>query len=245
VNLVTVRYLSRALGRHVAYTVLVPDRDRHGPGPFPVLYQLHGRSDDHTAWVHFSRLVHHVAPYPFLVVLPDGGLSWWCNAGPRERYEDFVVEDLAAHVAATFHVRPGRAAVGGLSMGGGGALRLALKHPHRFASVWAHSSAIPTAARLAERLGLPQEAAEADDAYRLAERLVATTPRLDWPRIAFDCGLDDPLLEDNRAFHRHLEALGLPHAYREHPGGHTWEYWDRHVVEALAHHAAVLGLARA
>ncbi len=235
------QFHSRALGRHVTYTAILPDPVRHGPGPYPVLYQLHGASDDHTAWVHFSRLVHHVAPYPLLVVMPDGGLSWWCNAGPRERYEDFVVRDLADHVGAAFAARPGRAAIGGLSMGGGGAVRLGLKHPGRFASIWAHSSSLPSPERLRERFGLSAEEADADDVYAIAER-VARLPRPSLPRLTFDCGTGDFLIEENRAFHRHLGAIGLPHTYREHPGAHTWEYWDLHVREALRQHAEMLGV---
>jgi enterochelin esterase-like enzyme len=56
------------------------------------------------------------------------------------------------------------------------------------------------------------------------------------PRLAFDCGTDDHLLDQNRRFHAFLDARGIRHTYREHPGGHTWEYWDAHVQEALKQH---------
>lgn len=242
-NLATMQFLSKSLGRHVTYTAILPDPVRHGGGPFPVLYQLHGASDDHTAWVHFSRLVQHVAPYPLIVVMPDGALSGWRNSGTRERYEDLVVVDLPRHAAATFHIRPGRAAIGGLSMGGGGAIRLGMQHPDLFASIWGHSSSLPTPDRLRARYGLSEQETAADDVYAIARGL-ATAPRLSRPVLSFDCGLDDFLLADNRAFHQYLEGLGLPHTYREHPGAHTWEYWDAHVREALVQHAAMLGIGR-
>ncbi|MGN6361219.1 MAG: alpha/beta hydrolase, partial [Thermomicrobiales bacterium] len=60
------------------------------------------------------------------------------------------------------------------------------------------------------------------------------------PRLAFDCGTADPLLAENRAFHRHLGRIGYPHHYAEHPGGHTWAYWDEHVRDALRQHLDVL-----
>ena len=239
----TVQVRSQALGRHVQYTAILPDPDRHGNGPYPVLYQLHGRSDDHTAWLVHSRLADHVRPLPLLVVMPDGGISGWRNAGVHERYEDFIIQDLMEHVAGTFHVRPGRAAIGGLSMGGGGAMRLGLRHPDLFGSIWSHSSSLLTAAEL-EAQGVAATDAVTDSVYTLAERL-ATQPRASLPRIAFDCGVDDRMVEQSRSFHSHLEALGLAHTYREHPGAHTWDYWDRHVVEALVQHAEVLGLKRA
>jgi len=238
------QFHSRSLGRHVTYTAILPEVDRHGDGPFPVLYQLHGRSDDHTAWLVRSRLVDHVAPYPLIVVLPDGAVSGWRNAGPSEKYEDFVTQDLVRHVGATFRVRPGRAAIGGLSMGGGGSIRLGLKHPGLFASIWAHSSAVFSAEHMRER-GVPEAEIPADDVYAVAERLLAGLPRPSLPRLSFDCGVDDFLLEHNRAFRAHLESIGFPHHYAEHPGAHTWEYWDLHVREALRQHAEVLGLRRA
>jgi putative tributyrin esterase len=70
----------------------------------------------------------------------------------------------------------------------------------------------------------------------------ATIDRTLLPALRLDCGLEDGLLEENRAFHRHLEQLGIPHEYAECPGAHTWEYWDCHIQEALAFHQRVLGL---
>lgn len=236
-NTAAVTFLSPALGRHVTYTVLLPEPSA-GPGPYPVLYQLHGASDDHTAWVRLSNLTRHVAGLPLLVVLPDGGLSFWLNFSAHERYEDFLMQDLPVHLSRTFPVREGRAAIGGLSMGGFGALRLAFKYPASFTSVWGHSSALWPPEVIAQRFGGvlsdPQEA----NIYRFAEQ--ADPTRL--PAIAFDCGTEDFLIEENRKFHAFLETRGITHIYKEHPGGHTWDYWDTHVQEALRFHVRHLGL---
>lgn len=226
-----ITFHSPSLGRHVRYTVLLPD-PAAGPGPYPVLYQLHGASDDHTGWLRFSNLARYAATSPFLVVLPDGGLSFWLNYSAHERYEDFLINDLPAHLARLFHVDQGPAAIGGLSMGGFGALRLAFKYPDRFRSVWAHSSALWPVSVLAQRFGSPPLDPVDADIYHWAER--ASADRL--PAIAFDCGTDDFLIEENRRFHAFLEERGVPHDYREHPGGHTWDYWDQHVREALRFH---------
>ena len=110
-------------------------------------------------------------------------------------------------------------------MGGYGAIRLGLKYPDRFASIFAHSSRLP----------------ESGDDYDV-EVLAANIDRNQLPALAFDCGVGDHLIEDSRRFHARLDALGLPHEYREHPGAHTWDYWNEHVREAIAHHARVLGL---
>ena len=237
----TIRLDSPALGRAATYSLLLPDPQRVGPGPYPVLLQLHGRGDDHTAWVHKSNLARYVESLPLIVVLPDGGNFWWSNLGPDLRYEDFLLEDLWAHVQSTFPARPdGRWAIGGLSMGGFGAIHLALKHPARFCSVFAHSSALPTPATLAEWLAGYPETVRADlDCYGLAARIDPAA----LPQFSFDCGLDDHLLPQNQRFHTHLQSLGLPHLYAEHPGAHTWAYWDRHVQTALRQHAQALGIA--
>lgn len=247
-NVGTMQFFSQSLGRHVTYTVILPDPATAGPGPYPVLYQLHGRSDDHTAWVRYSNLVRHVAGLPFIVALPDGGVSFWLNCGPTQRYEDFMIHDLSEHLAQAFHVRPGKAAIGGLSMGGFGALRLGLKYSERFASVWGHSSAVWDTGELKQMSNLIDELRtefSETDVYGLAAQVAKERDGgAEFPIITFDCGTEDFLIEQNRRFHRHLDELGIPHTYKEHPGAHTWEYWDEHVKEALLQHKRALGLER-
>ena len=134
-NVATVRFYSPALARHTTYSVILPVT---GDGPFPVVLQLHGYSDDHTSWLYSSNLVRHAAPYPMIVVLPDGATSGYLNLphGPHptsrigiQRYEDLMVDDLRQQIERIFQVRPGPWAIGGLSMGGFGAMRLGLKYP--------------------------------------------------------------------------------------------------------------------
>ena len=216
-SVVTVECHSAALERAVTYTALVPDG---GTPPFAVLYQLHGASDDHRAWLYKSNLLRVVEGLPLLVVLPSGENSYYVDA-----WERLVVDDLVAHVTRTFRVREGRAAIGGLSMGGYGAIRLGLKYPDRYASIFAHSSRL-------------RVSGDDYDVEVIAER----ADRATLPALAFDCGVDDHLIADSRRFHARLLALGVPHHYAEHAGAHTWDYWDRHVVDAIAHHARVLGI---
>jgi putative tributyrin esterase len=210
-----VEFQSAALGRQVSYSVILPEV---GEPPFNVLYQLHGYSDDQHAWIQRSNLIRHASALPFLIVLPAGDNSYWLGA-----FERFLVEDLPANLARNFRVREGRAAIGGLSMGGFGALRLALAHPERYASAYAHSP------RLHD-----------DELLELIARADAAT----LPALALDCGRDDHLIADSRRIHAALEARALPHGYAEHEGGHDWDYWDAHVPAALAHHARALAIAR-
>ena len=238
----TINFSSDALSGAATFSIILPDPDRVGPGPYPVLLQLHGRSDDHRAWLEKSMLWGYVEPLPLIVVMPSGHNFWWSNLYPERgvRYEDLLVQDLWEHVQAMYPARPGRWAIGGLSMGGFGAIRLGLKYPEKFCSIYAHSSAIPDQDTLANWFAGATPTVLSDlDCYAWAEQRTVA----DLPRLGFDCGTEDHLIKQNRAFHSHLEALGLPHVYAEYPGGHTWPYWDLHVQEALIQHCAVLGIA--
>jgi putative tributyrin esterase len=236
VAIATVQFMSAALWRVVTYTVLLPKGDTVGPGPYPALYQLHGGNENHTAWLHNSTLARHVRDLPLIVVLPDGAQTRWANGGqPFTHYEDFLVQDLAEHLRRTFRTTASNWAIGGNSMGGLGAMRLGLKYPHLFTSVWAHSGVYPTAEILPEHWHWIGSADDLD-CYQLA---IQADPQT-LPRISFDCGHDDHLLTSNRAFHAFLEQRAIPHTYREHPGSHNWNYWEEHIDDALQQHIAVL-----
>lgn len=235
-----VQFFSPALNKHTNYTVILPER---GEGPFPVLLQLHGLTDNHRSWILQSSLTRHVDAYPFIVVLPDGGTSCYLNWPAPDRvgradYEDLMVRDLRAHVTRHFAAKAGPWAIGGLSMGGYGSMRLGLKYPELFSSIWAHSGAF----HIGNVLDM-QWAPDQDDinVMKLATQL-ATRDAAERPAIAFDCGTEDELLQHNRDLDAHMDALGIAHTYNEHPGGHTWDYWDDHVREALAQHADVFGI---
>ena len=244
-NVATIQFRSKGLERTVTCTVLLPNPDLVGPGPYDVLVQLHGYHDDHTAWLYKSRLWNYAEKLPLIVVLPDGANCWWSNFGRALNFEDMVVNDIWDYVHAMFPLRAGnRWAIGGLSMGGYGAIRLGLKHPLKFCSIFAHSSRIPVPdgdfiwsdPRWSESF---QQALRADlDCYRWAKEI----ERRLLPRLGFDCGTEDFLIEDNRQFHAFLEQIALPHTYAEYPGEHTWDYWDTHIRTALQQHADVLGI---
>ena len=231
-TIATVQFMSNALWREVTYTALIPDEAAAGPGPYPVLYQLHGGNQSHTSWLYSSQLREYIRDMPFIVILPDGAQTRWANGGPPfTAYETFLVEELAQHVRHTFPATAGKWAIGGNSMGGGAAVRLGLRYPHQFFSVWSHSGGFPSATTLAEHwywAGTP----EALDCYALADQLDPST----LPVISFDCGTEDHLLEGNRHFHAHLESRRIPHTYKEYPGQHNWAYWNAHLPEALQQH---------
>ncbi len=222
-NIGQMQFNSDALGRHVSYEIAFPELEV-GPGPFSLLFQLHGLSDDRSAYSRYSTLILKARLLPLIIVMPEGGLAHWADLGPRERYESFLINDLWDHVHRTFHVRPGRAVIGGHSRGGNGAVRMALRHPDKFCSAVAHSGAFYRP----EELSGPDE----QEHYDIWE----VKPGASVPPIALDCGLEDQFLSHNRAYSEHLTRLGVAHTYAEFPGGHTWEYWNDRLDTALAFH---------
>jgi putative tributyrin esterase len=153
----TLNFHSPALAKACSMTVIVPEGSVGQP-PFPVCYLLHGLSDDHTSWARHTSIERHVAGLPLIVVMPDGGRGFYCDAVDGPAYERHLLDDVIGFVDRTFHTMPERQGrvIGGLSMGGYGAIKLALKYPQLFCSAVSHSAALDVQRRL-ER---PEVAAE-------------------------------------------------------------------------------------
>ena len=238
-----------ALLRMISVMVILPEKA--GPGPFPVLYLLGGLSDNHTAWTRRTSLERYVEGLPLIVVMPDGGRGWYSDSvtEPAGAYEAFIVHDLIGWVERTFQTQAERGGrvVGGLSMGGYGAVKLALKYPEVFCAAASHSGALsrPDERNFQKgselrRIFGDHPAGGPNDIYALAEQVEKSRATA----LRIDCGTRDGLLEYNRNFHHHLDAVGLAHEYAEFDGGHDWAYWDEHVQGSVAFFAGVLGLRR-
>ncbi len=242
--LATLNYFSRSLHRASTLTLIFPD-DPPLPSPWPVLYLLHGASEDHTIWQRGTSLDRYLGGLPLMVVMPDGGLGWYTNSD-QGAYEDALVKDVVGLVESTFLVKSERAgrAIGGVSMGGYGAVKLGLKHHEMFCSVHSQSGSLgvvhPGEPSRAKTLPADLNLVFGGDAYNGPNDPFAIVGRIDHgriPALRVDCGKDDTLLGQNRRFHAHLDAMHVQHEYEEYPGNHSWDYWDRHLPEAIAFHA--------
>ncbi|HJN15073.1 MAG TPA: alpha/beta hydrolase family protein [Armatimonadota bacterium] len=247
-GLAHVNFFSNSLQKGVAFNALLPDRQEK-PGPYPVLYLLHGLSDDYTGWQRWTSIERYVRETPMIVVMPDGDRSFYCDLADGPQYEKAIIQDLVGFVDATFQTIPSRKGrcIGGLSMGGYGCMKLGLKFPEMFGSITGFSGAYSIYRhKEMERHDLhwkkmlgSDKARRDNDCFTLARRLKA---KRNIPKIRFDCGVDDFLIEHNREFHAHLEKLGIKHEYEEFPGDHSWGYWDLRIQEALAFHCKVMGI---
>jgi S-formylglutathione hydrolase FrmB len=239
---------SAALGRAMKYRVLLPHDYESSDRRYPVLYLLHGLDGDYTDWTTRTNLAEYTRTLPLIIVMPDGGNSWYTNAAavPADRYEDYILTDLQSDVVRkyrTVNSRYGRA-IAGLSMGGYGALKMALKRPAAFAVAGSFSGAFSITredgigprlnATERERIQRVYGAADGparreNDVYALA----ASAKPGATPYLYVDCGTTDFLLEDNRQAIAAISKARLAYEYHEVSGAHSWDYWDRRIREFL------------
>jgi S-formylglutathione hydrolase FrmB len=249
----TVQFESRLVGAPLPYNVILPADYRRGPSKnrrYPVLYLLHGLGGSAADWVSArARLADYAAQYPFIVVVPEGKDGWYTD-GPaaNEKFESYFVEELIPDVDRRFRTlaaREGRA-VAGLSMGGYGSMKFALKHPELFAFAGSMSGALAVASWTPDqhipdfvRPSVIRVYGDAgsrvrldNDIYRIARSLTPEQVKL-LPFIYLDCGTEDFLLPNSRDFSALLVEKKVAHEFRELPGTHSWPYWDGQVQEVL------------
>lgn len=252
---------SALLGESVNYSIYFPPGYLDSNRRYPVLYLLHGFSDDETGWVQFGRAAETAddsyasnESVPMIIVMPDGGVSWYINNYDGSlQYEDFLIDELIPHVDETYRTRPEREfrAIGGLSMGGFGSMVLALNHPETFSSVVPLSAGIFTDEEIVSMpqqrwdylLGTPfREGLEGEerltDHYRAHSILdrVRDMPEAQLASLRFwiDCGDDDFLIRGNMALYQELVERGVEAEFRVRDGAHTWSYWREGLTDLLS-----------
>jgi S-formylglutathione hydrolase FrmB len=246
--LIHCNFHSAVLGMASSMDVILPQASAPaaaGRAPdHPCLLLLHGLSDDHTIWQRRTSIERYVDPLDVAVVMPNVHRSYYTDMAHGLRYWTFISEEVPALARALFRLSDRREDnfVAGLSMGGYGAFKLALRHPGRFAAAASLSGALDVAARGQGRLeefpdfrlifgdGAKVRGSD-DDLLACARRLAAGPgPR---PRLYQWCGTEDFLYADNLRFRDHARAQGLDLTYREGPGGHEWAAWDAEIQNVL------------
>jgi len=246
-------FFSEALGISTSMYVILPQKSykqnkSHQPSQstafddkYPTLYLLHGQSDDHTIWLRRTSIERYVANLNLAVVMPAVNRSFYTDMAQGAAYWTFVNEELPEIVQSLFPLSAQRedTFVAGLSMGGYGAFKMALRSPERFAA-GASLSGAPDIVRIAMNgssehraiFGEPESVKGSDnDLFHLAERVAASNgPK---PLLYQCCGTEDFLYEDNRRFLEHCQKLPLDLTYEEEPGTHEWGYWDRKIQRVL------------
>ena len=233
---------SASLNCDMHYLVLLP-RDYAGGRRFPVLYLLHGLYGDYKNWDTRTRLERAAESLSLLIVMPEAGDSWYINSAtkPTDRFEDYIVKDLVSEIDGkyrTIHEKRARA-IAGLSMGGYGAVKFAVKYPELFAFAGSLSGAFNAPdnlddlrpdfhTKLLEVFGAKENPARREnDVFALLKG---------WHGSAYfylACGSGDFFLDINRALAAQLSSQKIAYEYHETQGGHAWEYWDSSVTPLL------------
>jgi putative tributyrin esterase len=244
-------FFSDVLELSTSMTVILPQSTtgqigmagRAGSGAPPVLYLLHGLSDDDTIWLRRTSLERYVAPLGLAVVMPQVHRSFYADEAYGMKFWTFLSEELPETVRRFFRVSTRRADtfVAGLSMGGYGALKWALRQPERFAAAASLSGALdaayvqrhdrrPHMRELTARVFADRTVAGSDDDLL---HLVATRDPATLPRLMLRCGTEDHLVAQNERFVRACTTHGVPLDSGFGPGEHEWEYWDREIQTVI------------
>jgi S-formylglutathione hydrolase FrmB len=257
---------SKILRGSVPYCILLPPSyDSDKSRTYPILYFLHGLNENAEVllnsggWDLIQDLWNQHQIGEYLIVTPSADDSFYINSlNGREDYQSFFIREFMPYIEHHYRVRAERSqrGIGGISMGGYGALRFAFLYPQLFAAVTAHSPALIEEPEAQLAPGVAAEITQFvgtafgspfDRAYWVRESpftIVKTHPRPAGLRIYFDCGLQDSFGFERGAekFHQLLDSRGIPNEFHLYPGSHDWAYFAQHLPASLEFQSRAFGL---
>lgn len=234
---------SNTLGMAMSMNVILPGRPTGGK--LPVLYLLHGLSDDHTIWQRRTSIERYAEQYGIAVVMPNVHRSFYTDMKMGLPYWRYISEEVPALARSWFPLSDEREHnfAAGLSMGGYGAFKLVLRCPEKFAAGASLSGALDMVNRLPASdffpdaeyrriFGSREELQGSQDDLVHVSKILASSG-VAKPRLFQCCGTEDDLYDMNVRFRDHLRSLGYDLVYEEGPGDHEWGYWDRNIQRVL------------
>lgn len=244
--LIDLNFYSEALGMQSQVLVVLPQKSTAGQigitskaddTAYKTLYLLHGLSDDQTIWLRRTSIERYASEYGICVVMPCGGRSFYCDIKNGMAYYTYIAKELPQRIREFFRVSHKRedTYIAGLSMGGYGALKLALKERDTFCAAAGLSPCCDLkAARFEDLLtgifGKPELPPE-EDIIHLAETQKDNPLR---PRLYAAMGTEDFLYDSFQPVRKALENSTYDFTYLEKPAAHTWDFWDSQIQHALA-----------
>jgi len=235
----TVEVFSASMNKKIKTVVIRPDDQKSKV--IPTLYLLHGYGGNYSNWVEKVPYIKALVDrYNYMVVCPDGGHgSWYWDTTPDFQYETFVSNELVEYIESNYNVckhRTGRA-ITGLSMGGHGALYLAIRHQDVYGAVGSTAGGVdirpfPNNWDMSKRLGEYAANKEKWSEHTVMEQLHLIKPNS--LKIFIDCGYDDFFFGVNEELHKKLSYLNIQHSYLNMPGKHDWNYWAQSIAFQMA-----------
>jgi S-formylglutathione hydrolase FrmB len=224
---------SAKMEKKIPATVILPGAySERKSEKFPVLYLLHGAGGNHASWNQYTQCAQLADKYEFIILCPDGGsTSWYFDSpiDPGYQYETHVAEECVQYMDQNYRTKANRGsrAISGMSMGGHGAMYLAIRHPETFGTSVCLMGGVdirpfPNNWEIKKRLGEIgthrvnwEEHTVINQAKKLKDEEI---------KIVLDCGRGDFFLQVNRALHMQLLQDGISHIYEEHEGVHNWQF---------------------
>lgn len=244
--LIELKFYSQMLGMQAEAYIIVPQKSTDGEigidgkkedKEYKCLYLLHGLSDDHSIWLRRTSIERYAADYGVCVVMPCGGKSFYTDMKYGMKYFSYITEELPKVVNEFLKVSNKREDnfIAGLSMGGYGALKAALKKPEVFCAGAGLSSVADIKNRMFDDVLLPvfgedMSIPDEEDLFFLAEKTNKNPLK---PRIFMGVGTEDFLYESNVRLREKFEQLDYDFTYRESQGVHNWAFWDEYIQYAL------------
>ncbi|MBQ3196205.1 MAG: esterase family protein [Clostridia bacterium] len=240
---IDLRFYSEVLGMQTEAAVIIPQRSTVGqigvetnakPGAYKCLYLLHGLGGDGLSWMRLSSIERYALKYGICVVMPRADKSYYCNMRHGLNYYDHIAKEVPATVCELLNISDKRedSFIAGLSMGGYGALKIALREPQRFCA----GAGLSPCGDIRSLKGFRKEflpifgedeiIPDEDDALYLAEKQKDNPLR---PRLYMGIGTEDFLYENANNLRRKIEECGYDFTYREGPGAHNWDFWDEYI----------------
>ncbi len=225
---------SKTMNKNIKAVIILP-KTYNKSNLFPVVYLLHGWSDNYATWIskvpHIKTLADE---FNFIIVMPDGDYdSWYWDSPkkPKSQYETFISKELIEFIDKdykTIKSNKGRAITGN-SMGGQGALFLAFRHQDVFGSAGSLSGGLdirPFSENwgMADKIGTYEENKNRWDDYAIINQVYRISSKK--LKIIIDCGTDDFFYKVNKNLHNKLLERNIPHVYIERPGEHNWNCWQ-------------------
>ena len=229
------------------YAIYLPAGYENSKRSYPVLYLLHGATDNHTGWVQFGEVqritdkaIEDGSATAMIIVMPDadtGQMGYFNNIAGTWNYEDFFFQEFIPAIEKSYRIKASKQyrAVAGLSMGGGGSFMYALHHPELFSSACPLSAYVGPLnieeAKTRVKKNNPEITDEAiikayyekHNAIDLVNKMPDEQKKA--VRWYIDCGDDDFLYEGNCLIHIAMRKRDIPHEFRVRDGVHNWTYW--------------------
>jgi len=224
---------SAKMEKKIPATLILPDAyfERESE-KFPVLYLLHGAGGNHASWNQSTQCAQLADKYEFIILCPDGGsTSWYYDSpiDPAYQYETHVADECVQYMDNNYRTRANRGsrAISGMSMGGHGAIYLAIRHPDTFGTSVCLMGGVdirpfPNNWEIKKRLGDMNKHRKNWEEHTVINQ--AKKLKDEEIKIVLDCGRGDFFLQVNRALHMQLLKDGISHIYEEHAGAHNWQF---------------------